>query len=114
MSITYVLRHPKDAYSLYYTQFLCFRENNCFTLRNALVKSKLEYASVVWNNLALNNSHKTDNTQTKFANLCHQCLLQFDALHNDDFILKRLILEQSIPDNILMLYFLLMFARQNK
>jgi hypothetical protein len=37
----------------------------------ALIRYKLEYASVVWNKLTLTDSNKIENIQRKFANLCY-------------------------------------------
>jgi hypothetical protein len=37
----------------------------------ALIRSKLEYATVVWNKLTSTDSDKMENIQRKFANLCY-------------------------------------------
>jgi hypothetical protein len=47
-----------------------------------LIVSKLEYASVVWNNLSLTDSNKIQNIQRKFANLCCYHFFQTDILLN--------------------------------
>jgi hypothetical protein len=59
-------------------------------LYNALIKSKIEYTSVVWNNLTLTDSNKTENIQREFAILCLYPLLHFDILRNYDLILDFL------------------------
>jgi hypothetical protein len=76
----------------------------------ALIRSKLEYASVVWNNLTLADSNKVKILRRKFANLCNQ-FMQPNSFCNYESVLNYLRFEPFIPvDKILMLYFLLMFA----
>jgi hypothetical protein len=50
-----------------------------------LIRSKLEYASVIWDELTLTNSNKIENIQRKFVNLCF-----FGVLRNYDLILSHL------------------------
>jgi hypothetical protein len=45
--------------------------NSLVVLCIVLMRSKLEYASVVWNKLTLTDSNKIENIQRKFANLCY-------------------------------------------
>jgi hypothetical protein len=76
-------------------------------LYNYLIRSKLEYASVVWSNLTLTDSNKIENIQRKFANLCYYHFFQADILRNYNSILNPLVLDHFIPDDdISMLYFL--------
>jgi hypothetical protein len=59
-------------------------------LYNSLIRSKLEYASVVGNNLSLTDSNKIENIQRKFANLCYYRFFQADILLNYNYILNSL------------------------
>jgi hypothetical protein len=38
----------------------------------SLVRSKLEYASIAWNNLSTTDSNKLESIQNKFAHLCYR------------------------------------------
>jgi hypothetical protein len=78
-------------------------------LYNALIMSKLQYASVIWNNLTLTDSNKIENIQRKFTNLCCYCFSQFEIVRNYDSILSCSNFRHFIPDDTVMLYFLLKF-----
>jgi hypothetical protein len=75
---------------------VCFITYNLFPLDSlvvlciSLVRSKLEYACVVWNNLTSTDSNKIENIQIKLANLCYYHFFQFDTLCNYDLILSHL------------------------
>jgi hypothetical protein len=50
----------------------------------ALVRSKLEYASVAWNSVAITNSDKLERAQKKkIAALCHKRLFYYIEYHCD-------------------------------
>jgi hypothetical protein len=64
--------------------------DSLIVLYNALIRPKLEYASVVWNNLTKTDSNKIENIQRYFAHLCYYRYFKFDILRNYDLILSRL------------------------
>jgi hypothetical protein len=55
----------------------------------SLVRSKLEYASIAWNNITT-DSNKLESIQKKFTHLCYRPFYQFDFPRNYDVILERL------------------------
>jgi hypothetical protein len=58
----------------------------------ALVRSKLEYASVAWNSVTITDSNKFGRIQRKFAALCHNRFFQ-DMEYHFNNILKKLNLQ---------------------
>jgi hypothetical protein len=60
----------------------------------ALVRSKLEYASIAWNSVAVTDSNKLERIQRKFAALCHKRFFQDVEYHYDNTsILEKLNLQ---------------------
>jgi hypothetical protein len=55
-----------------------------------LIRSKLEYASVAWNNLALADSNKLENILKKFASLCYNRFIQSNSFCEYEFMLNYL------------------------
>jgi hypothetical protein len=53
----------------------------------SLVRSKLEYASIAWNNFTTTDSNELESIKKKFAHLCYQRFYQFDFPSNYDVIL---------------------------
>jgi hypothetical protein len=58
----------------------------------ALVRSKLEYASVAWNSVTVTYSNKLECIQGKFASLCHNRIFE-DVEYHCDNILEKLNLQ---------------------
>jgi hypothetical protein len=58
----------------------------------ALVRSKLECASVAWNSVTITDSNKLGRVQRKFAALCHKRFFQ-DVEYHYDNILEKLNLQ---------------------
>jgi hypothetical protein len=56
----------------------------------SLVRSKLEYVSIAWNNLITTDSSKLKSIYKKFAHLCYRRFYQFDFPRNYDKIFERL------------------------
>jgi hypothetical protein len=76
-----------------------------------LIRSELEYISVILNNFVLTDSSKLGSVQRKFTNLC-SIVFQSNISHNYDLILNLFSFRTfhskvQNPD----LYFLLMFLR---
>jgi hypothetical protein len=54
----------------------------------ALVRYKLEYASVAWNSVTITDSNKLERVQRKFAALCHKIFFQDVECHCDNILEK--------------------------
>jgi hypothetical protein len=59
-------------------------------LHISLVRSKLEYARIAWNNLKITDSSKLESTQKEFAHLYYRRLCQVDFHRNYDVIVEGL------------------------
>jgi hypothetical protein len=81
------------AYTLHYIYeynlfFFFFTQHNYFF--NILIRSRVEYASIILNNLTLTDFNRIENIQTKFPNLRHYCYSQSDISRKCELILNYL------------------------
>lgn len=74
--ITYFLRH-ECSYTHLFGKYFYFFESFRF-LDIGLIQSRLEYASIAWNNLTLTELSKIENAQIKFTDLCCNSFYQSD------------------------------------
>jgi hypothetical protein len=92
-------------------QFYFSWESECFI---ALIRSRLLYAPVAWNNLALGDPNKLEDTRIKFVNLFYNRFSQSSSLWYYEPILYYLQFKRFIPDDkILALYFLVTFQEHS-
>jgi hypothetical protein len=101
-----IAKNITDYFSYYYFRLvwkvLCI----------ALIRSKFECSSAVWNNLTLADSNKVETIQRKFANLCYNRFIHLVVFVIINQCWTICILKCFIPDGkILTLYFVLTFSR---
>jgi hypothetical protein len=63
-------------------------QTNLLMLYFALLRSKLDFASVTWNCVTITGSNKHEHIQWKFEALCHNRILQDIQYHSDPFLEK--------------------------
>jgi hypothetical protein len=69
------IQHRECYYYYHYLTF-SFSSLDClYMLHFTLIRSKLEYASVVWNSITTTDANKLERIQQKFSALCYNRFL---------------------------------------